>query len=194
MSKITIDVFFETCGIPRKKPHLSSWSWTKFTFFWSAPYHPDDCDSLKRVVPFLFSLCLLVCICLPLRSSVITICLILSIRLCLCPSYCILCYKNKTKRRVSQSVGQSVGRSDNFEMLKDAKKNVTDRQTYGPTDTVTNGRAFVSELSFKRHTVKPRYSAPALYIIPPIQRKNSGPKKCFQSWLYVGNRKNLIIE
>ena len=118
-----------------------------------------------------------------------------------CQSDCVfahhiasLCYKNKTKRRVSQSVGQSVGRSDNFEMLKDAKKNVTDRQTYGPTDTVTNGRAFVSELSFKRHTVKPRYSAPALYIIPPIQRKNSGPKKCFQSWLYVGNRKNLIIE
>ena len=35
MSIITIDVLFETCWTPCKKPHLSSWSRTRFTFFWS---------------------------------------------------------------------------------------------------------------------------------------------------------------
>ena len=38
MSKITIDVLFETCWTPCKKPHISSWSRTRFTFFWSTLY------------------------------------------------------------------------------------------------------------------------------------------------------------
>ena len=38
MSNITIDVLFEICWTPYKKPHLSSWSRTRFTFFWSTPY------------------------------------------------------------------------------------------------------------------------------------------------------------
>ena len=38
MSNITIDEFFETCWTPCKKPHLSSWSRTRLTFFWSTPY------------------------------------------------------------------------------------------------------------------------------------------------------------
>ena len=38
MSNITIDVLFETSWTPCKKPHLSSWSRTRFTFFWSTLY------------------------------------------------------------------------------------------------------------------------------------------------------------
>ena len=38
MSKNTIDILFETCWTPCKKPHLSSWSWKKFTFFWYTLY------------------------------------------------------------------------------------------------------------------------------------------------------------
>ena len=43
-------------------------------------------------------------------------------------------------------------------------------------------------------TVKPRYSASAYNIIPPIEYINFGPKKCFHSYLYIGNRENLAIE
>ena len=44
MSKITIDVLFETCWTPCKKPHVSSWSRTKFTFF----VHPIYAKMLSR--------------------------------------------------------------------------------------------------------------------------------------------------
>ena len=39
----------------------------------------------------------------------------------------------------------------------------------------------------KFSTVKPRYSAPAFNIVPPIKHTNFGPKKYFHSYLYVGN-------
>ena len=42
--------------------------------------------------------------------------------------------------------------------------------------------------------VKPRYSVTAFNIFPPIEHMNIYPKKCFQSYLYVGTRKNLSIE
>ena len=38
ISNFTIDVLFETCWTPCKKLHVSSWSRTKFTFFWSTLY------------------------------------------------------------------------------------------------------------------------------------------------------------
>ena len=44
------------------------------------------------------------------------------------------------------------------------------------------------------NTVKPRYTAPAFYIIPPIEHINFGPKKPFHSYLYVGNSENLGIK
>ena len=45
-----------------------------------------------------------------------------------------------------------------------------------------------------RSTVKPRYSAPAFNMIPPIEHINLCPKKCFHSYLYVGNKENLGIK
>ena len=44
------------------------------------------------------------------------------------------------------------------------------------------------------YTVKPRYSAPAYNEIPPIEHINFGSKKCFHSYLYVGNSENLDLE
>ena len=41
--------------------------------------------------------------------------------------------------------------------------------------------------------VKPRYNAPALNIIPPIEYLNFSPKKYFYSFLYVGNSENLSL-
>ena len=43
-------------------------------------------------------------------------------------------------------------------------------------------------------TVKPRYSAPAFNIIPPIEHLNFGPEKYLYSYLYVGNSKNFSLE
>ena len=38
ITKNTIDVLFETCWTPCKKPHLSSWSRSKFVLFWYTLY------------------------------------------------------------------------------------------------------------------------------------------------------------
>ena len=45
----------------------------------------------------------------------------------------------------------------------------------------------------KLDTVKPRYTAPAFNIIPPIKHANFGPKKYFHSYFYIGNKENLDI-
>ena len=42
-----------------------------------------------------------------------------------------------------------------------------------------------------QYTVKPRYSAPAFNIIPPIKHTNFSAKKCFYSYSYVGHKKIL---
>ena len=44
------------------------------------------------------------------------------------------------------------------------------------------------------NTVKPRYCAPAFNVIPQKEHTNFGPKKCFRSYLYIGNKENLNIE
>ena len=44
------------------------------------------------------------------------------------------------------------------------------------------------------HTVKPRYSSPAFYMIPPIKQINFGLKKHFHSYLYIGNNENLSLK
>ena len=44
------------------------------------------------------------------------------------------------------------------------------------------------------YTVKLRYSTPAFNIIPQIEHTNFGPKKCFNSYLYVGNKENLSLK
>ena len=53
-------------------------------------------------------------------------------------------------------------------------------------------------LSFVRiplsNTVKPRYSAPALNIIPPIEYTNFSSNKCLHSYLYIGDKQNLGIK
>ena len=43
-------------------------------------------------------------------------------------------------------------------------------------------------------TVKPRYSAPAFNIIPPIEHTHFSPEKCFKSYLYIGNKENLGLD
>ena len=45
-----------------------------------------------------------------------------------------------------------------------------------------------------KSTVKPRYSAPAFNIIPPVEHTNFSLKKCFYSYLYVGNREYVSLE
>ena len=42
--------------------------------------------------------------------------------------------------------------------------------------------------------MKPRYSAPAFNIIPPIKHANFSPKRYFHSYSYVGNNENFSIE
>ena len=42
--------------------------------------------------------------------------------------------------------------------------------------------------------MKPRYSAPAFNIIPPMELANFGPNKCYHNYLYVGNCENLYIK
>ena len=44
------------------------------------------------------------------------------------------------------------------------------------------------------YTAKPRYSAPAFNIVPPIDDTNFGPKKYFDSYLHTGNSENLDIQ
>ena len=43
-------------------------------------------------------------------------------------------------------------------------------------------------------TVKPRYSTPPHNESPSIKHINFVSKKCFHSYLYVGNRKNLGLQ
>ena len=52
MSKNTVNDLFETCWTPCNKPHLSSWSRSKFTFFWSTPYQNGLllCLSLSLII------------------------------------------------------------------------------------------------------------------------------------------------
>ena len=38
MSKNTSNMLFETCWIPCKKPHFSTWSRSRYTFFWMTRY------------------------------------------------------------------------------------------------------------------------------------------------------------
>ena len=59
MSNITIDVFFETCWTPCKKPHLSSWSRLRFTFFWSTPYFTDLYALFNEILPWIQDLLIL---------------------------------------------------------------------------------------------------------------------------------------
>ena len=55
-------------------------------------------------------------------------------------------------------------------------------------------RKWLRGRSSERNTVKPRYNAPALNMIPPIKHISFGPKKYFHSYLHVGNCKNLGLE
>ena len=75
MSIFTVDVFFETCWTPCKKPHLSSWSRKRFTFFWSTPYqcHGDHTHMLSPSQPYHHLAKLLLAILIPHQSPVTTI-------------------------------------------------------------------------------------------------------------------------
>ena len=49
---------------------------------------------------------------------------------------------------------------------------------------------FFNHPILKNDTVKPRFSAPACNIIAPKEHEKFDSKKCFHSYIYVGNRKN----
>ena len=59
---------------------------------------------------------------------------------------------------------------------------------------VATRRATSKTTASKTAAVKPRYSAPAFNIIPPIEYIVFGFNKCFHSYLHVGNRENYGIE